>query len=65
MAQAVPAAALTHAEYDSQKLGPLVLGLEESIAIPTVTYEMSFQGKNLMNLMADAYMNWPDLMTKL
>jgi hypothetical protein len=56
---------LDDAEYDSQKLGPLVLGLEESIAIPTVTYEMSFQRKNLMNLMADAYMNWPDLMTKL
>jgi hypothetical protein len=52
-------------EYESHKLGPFVLGQEESIAITTVTYEMSFQRKNLMNLMADANKNWPDLMAKL
>jgi hypothetical protein len=53
------------AEYESDKLGPLVLGQEESITITTVTYEQSFQRKNLMNIIAEAYMNWPDLMAKL
>lgn len=52
-------------DYESQKLGPLVLGQEESIAIGTVTYEMSFQRTNLMNLMAEAYNKWSDLMGKL
>jgi hypothetical protein len=53
------------AEYESDKLGPLVLGQEGSITITTVTYEQSFQRKNLMNIVAEAYMNWPDLMAKL
>jgi hypothetical protein len=52
-------------EYESHKLGPLVLGQEESITITMVTYEMSFQRHNLMNLMAEAHTNWPDLMAKL
>lgn len=56
---------LDDAEYETNKLGPLVLGLEDSIAISTVTYEMSFQRKNLMKLMAEAYTNWPELMAKL
>jgi hypothetical protein len=56
---------LDDAEYESHKLGPLVLGLDESITIPTVTYEMSFQRKNLANIMAEAHTNWPDLMAKL
>ena len=40
------------AEYESDKLGPLVLGQKESITITTVTYEQSFQRKNLMNITA-------------
>jgi hypothetical protein len=53
------------AEYESDKLGPLVLGLNDFITITTVTYEVSFQRKNLMRLVTEAHMKWPDLMAKL
>jgi hypothetical protein len=50
---------------DSCKLGSLVLGLEDVLTVSTVTYEISFQRKNLTNMMAEAYANWPDTMKKL
>jgi hypothetical protein len=50
---------------DSGKLGPLVLGQEDVFTVSTVTYEISFQRKNLASIMAEAHQNWPDVMRKL
>jgi|SRR6202051_1447249 len=49
----------------TQQLGSLVVGLDSSITVSTVTYEISFQRKNLDRLIAEAYVKWPALMTKL
>jgi hypothetical protein len=50
---------------ESYKLGSLVLGQEDTLTVSTVTYEISFQRKNLANMMAEAHQSWPEIMKKL
>jgi hypothetical protein len=50
---------------DAKELGAMVVGQTDTLALTTVTYAESFQRKNLGLLMAEAYRDWPELMTKL
>lgn len=52
-------------DSDAPHLGPLVVGLEDSIAISTVSYEISFQRINLEYFMEEAQAKWPDVLAKL
>jgi len=51
--------------YDGEKMGTLVLGQEEFTTVPTVKFEGSFQRENILNLVGEAWRDWPELMLKL
>jgi hypothetical protein len=46
-------------------LGALVVGAENTLTVSTVTYEASFQRKNLENLTQEALQSWPEVMRRL
>jgi hypothetical protein len=53
-------------DIDATEAGPLVLGYhEDEVTVLTVSYEISFQRKNLANLMFDAVVDWPDEVRRL
>lgn len=52
-------------DSDAPHLGPWVVGGEPSVSICTVTYEISFQRRNLEYFVDEALMKWPELMRKL
>jgi hypothetical protein len=61
---------IAHVHHNSEgelatEAGPLVLGLQEKLVVPTITFDESYQRKNLANLMLDAFADWPDEMKRL
>ena len=49
----------------ADEFGPMLLGGEEPLVIMTVTYEESYQRKNIANLLMEAIRDWPERMRKL
>lgn len=45
--------------------GPLFVGAEQELAVPTVVFEDSFQRENLDGIVSEAYATWPILMDKI
>jgi hypothetical protein len=46
-------------------LGPLVVGADQKLAVPTVRFEESFQMTNLMQIMGETEAGWPEVMTRI
>lgn len=49
----------------TESLGELIVGANTTLMVSTVTYEESFQRKNLEVLKDEAFGAWPDVMAKL
>jgi len=50
---------------ETVQLGPLVLGLEKTLAVSTVTYEKSLQKETLEQIVGAAAAEWPDVLARL
>jgi hypothetical protein len=47
------------------EFGIMLLGAEDELAVPAVTYERSFQKENLENMVLESFRQWPQRLSKL
>jgi hypothetical protein len=52
-------------EATLDEFGPTLLGAQDELVIPAVTYDRSFQKENIERLMLEAFRDWPLRLSKL